>query len=345
MAVPAKAGAQDSPYCRKVRAHVASDAALMFAPTIQAQGLKFPNNGTIDSGVTTGAGYQFRAALTWSPLDFYKGFQVQTTGDADCQQHEVIVSVREVLAQAADYGRLPALEKQAAYLDSKQGEYDAISAKTAERVAAHVSSIRDSAEVRTRVAVLMRLREQNKGEIDRLKARGVEAFRGSLSSLVAAAERESATFERAASHVRSLDPWELRVTGGVIPQDSPVDYFGIVQVGFNFGAFSRNAEESRYRAARADELKSARYELRSEVAQFHAHVKSTAAQAKRELAILEKQAAMLAADKAAVENADASNGALALALITLDTILVESERTYLTNLIAELARLENDNVR
>jgi hypothetical protein len=317
----------------------------MFAPTVQAQGIKFPSNGALGTGVTAGDGYQFRAALSWSPLDFYKGFQVKSVGTADCQQHEVVVSVREVLTQAGDYGRLPALKKQVAYLDEAKTECDRISAKSEERVAAHVSSIHDSAEVRGRITHVMRSRERSQGEIDRLQARGVEAFRGSLTALVSAAERETMAFEKQASHVRSLDAWDFRVTGGVVPQVQPVDYFGVVQIGFNFGAFSHNAQESRYLSARADELTKARYELRAQVEQFRAHIKSTAAQARRELTIVEKQSAMLAADKAAIESADSANAAQALALITLDSILVESERVYLTNLTAELARLENDNVR
>ena len=339
------ARAEDSPNCRKVRARAASDAALLYAPTVQAQGIKFPNNGTIDSGVTTGAGYQFRAALTFSPLDFYKGFRVQRVGEADCQQHEQVVSAREILAQGSDYGRLPALRKQVEYLDSRRSDYEAITAKSDERVAAHVSSLRDAAELRSRVAVLMRSREQSQGDADRLEARGVEAFRGSLVTLVSAAEQEMMRFEQEASHVRKLDAWDFRVTGGVIPQDRPVDYFGIVQVGFNFGAFSRNAQEARYLEARSDELKKARHELRDEVQKFQAQLKSASAQAKRELAIVDKHAELLTADKQTLEQTDSSNAAHALALISLDSILVESERVYLNNLITELARLENDHGR
>ncbi|HVH40990.1 MAG TPA: hypothetical protein VM925_01565 [Labilithrix sp.] len=336
---------ESSPYCRKVRARAASDAALLFAPTVQAQGIKFPNNGTVDSGVTTGAGYQFRAALTFSPLDFYKGFRVKSVGEADCQQHEHIVTTREILMQGSDYGRLPALRKQVEFLDGRRDEMDGTVEKTTERVAAHVASIRDAAEVRARIAVLMRAREQSQGDADRLVARGVEAFHGSLLTLVAAAEQDAMKFEREASHVRTLDAWDLRLTGGVIPQDRPVDYFGIVQVGFNFGSFSRNAQESRYLEARSDEMKKARYELRDEVQKFRAQLKTASAQAKRELAIVDKQAAMLVKDKESLEGSDSAGAAQALALISLDSILVESERVYLNTLITELARLENDNGR
>jgi hypothetical protein len=117
-----------------------------------------------------------------------------------------------------------------------------------------------------------------------------------------------------------------------------MDYFGMVQLGFNFGAFSQSAQESRYLEARSDELKRERYELRDAVATFESEVAAAAAQAKRELAIVEEQAASLAKDKSVVEGADGN--AQALTLLTLDGILVESERIHLEALASELARLE-----
>lgn len=339
------ASAEESAYCEKVRARASSDAALLFAPSVQAQGIKFPQDGRVDTGVTVGAGYQFRAGLSISPLDVYKGVRVKRVGEADCGQHEVVLSAREVLAQASELGRLPALEKQTAFLEAKQPELDALVAKTEERLAAHVISITEAAEIRGRAAAVVRAREQHRGEADRLRIRNTEAFRGSISELVAKAEKETMHFEREVSHVRTLDAWDVRVTGGVVPQDKPVDFYGMVMVGFNFGSFSRNAAESRYLSARERELATARYELRSQLGQFRAQVKSATEQAKRELAIVDKQAAMLAADKQTIEQADPTSGHHALAVIALDSVLVESERVYLTNLINELARLENPDVR
>lgn len=343
VALERSAIAEESAYCEKARARAASDASLLFAPTVQAQGIKFPNNGTIDSGVTTGAGYQFRASLSISPLDMYKGVRVTRVGEADCERHEVVASARDILAQATDAGRLPALEKQVEFIDSKKTEWEAIAAKTDERVEAHVTSLRDAAEVRARIAAVLRAREQHRGDAERLKLRSVEAFRGSLGQLVAKAEKETMEYERAVSHVRTLDAWDFRVTGGVIPQDKPVDFFGMVVIGFNFGAFHRNSAESRYLDARSRELAQARYELRTQLYQFRTQVKSARAQAKRELEIVDKQAALLAADKATIEKSDISNSAQALSLLSLDSILIESERVYLNTLIAELSRLENDD--
>jgi hypothetical protein len=337
------ARAEESAYCKKVRARAASNAALLYAPTIQAQGIKFPNDGRIDTGATTGTGYQFRASLSVSPLDMYKGARVTRVGEADCKQHDAAAVVRDLVADPADFGRLTALTKQVEFLDSRRAQWEAIGRASDERLAAHVSSLREAAEVQARLAAITRSREHQRGEAARLGAAGVDTPSGSLRALVAAAENEAMRFEREASHVRSLEPWDVRVTGGVIPREGPVETFGFVLVGLNLGTFSRNAAESRYLDARADELRGARYELRDQLARFRAAVKSTAEAARRELAIVNSQLALLASDRSALEHADAPNAAQALALTSLDMILVESERTYLTTLVEELSRVENED--
>lgn len=337
------AAAEDSPYCQKVRARASSDAALLYAPSLQAQGIKFPNNGTIDSGVTTGAGYQFRAALTWSPLDVYKGVSLKRVGEADCQAHEDTTNAHEAIEGAADVGRLPALKAEIAFLDAKHDRIDAISAKTEERVQAHVASIHDSAEVRSRLAMLEKMRAQADGEARSIAARAPLDAQASLEALVAVSDRDAMKLEREASHVRKISAWDVRLTGGVIPQDTPVDYYGIVQVGFNFGAFSQASAERRYLTARERELASARYELRDQLARFRAEVKASASHARREMELLGHHAEMLAADRAKLEASDAPSVAQALALVELDEIAVQTERTYWTTLFAELTKLENKN--
>ena len=160
--------------------------------------------------------------------------------------------------------------------------------------------------------------------------------------LVDAADRQVMQLERDASHVRSLAAWDVRVTGGVIPQPDQVDYFGMLQVGFNLGAFSRNAQETQYLDARAEELRRARYELRDQVETFRRQIRSAIAQAKRELSVVDRQAKMLAADRSALGQADAPNAPHALAMIDLDAVLVESERVFLAALITELAHFEEN---
>jgi hypothetical protein len=334
------ASAEESPYCRKVRARAGAQAALLYAPTVQAQAIKFPNNGTTDSGVTTGAGNQFRASVSFSPLDFYKGFRVASTADADCRHHESFITLQEVLAEGADVGRLPALRRQKELLEARQAVLDALVAKVNERFEAHLSSLLELAEVRGRVAELARKRAQVAGDVARLEALGLDSYRGMLSTLIDQSDRDAMTFEREASHVRSLDAWEFKFSGGIIPQDHPVDYFAVVQVGFNFGAFTHNAQESKYLDARADELKKAKYELHDQVRKYRDGIAIGVTQARRELAIVDKQLEQLTTARASLERAEAPGAAHALSLVEIDIISAESEQTLLTELTAQLSRFQ-----
>ena len=342
LAAGAPARAEESPYCAKVRARAEADASLLFAPTLQAQGIKFPNNGTIDAGVTVGRDYQLRAGATWSPLDFYKGFRVLDVGDADCERHEAALNVQEALAFGIDLGRLPALEKQDRFLESKRPTWEQHLAAAEQRLEAHVASLLEVNEVRARGAELARKHAQVKGELERLRLRGVPAQRGALGSLVAAADERSMRYEREVKHVRSLDAWDLRVTGGVVPH-SGGDFFGVVQLGFNLGAFSRNAAESRYLTARAEELRGARYEAREGVRRLREQARSAVQQARRELEILDKQAARVEQGRALLEGSEAPNAPQARTVIELESIFLESDRVFLTALVEELSRLEEKN--
>src|SRR5688500_5444918 len=96
--VATSASADDSPYCQKVRARAAGDAALLYSPTVQAQAIRFPRSGAIDTGLYIGSGVQVRGVLTWSPLDAYRGVHVEDAAERDCAQHEAQVSVTQVLA-------------------------------------------------------------------------------------------------------------------------------------------------------------------------------------------------------------------------------------------------------
>lgn len=334
------ASAEESPYCQKVHARATGDAALLMAPTLQAQGIRFPRNGAYDTGVTVGQGMQFRAALAWSPLDFYRGFRVQSAADYDCARHEARVSAEELLAVGVEYGRLPALRREATFLDARRSSWETIVAAGDDRLAAHVTSLLDANEIRARGAELARKREQIAGDVSRLEALHVDEYRGMLGSLSTRIDDTTMQYEREVSHLRSLDAWTVSVTGGVVPQTAPVDWFGAVQIGFNFGAFTRNAAETRYLAAREAEVRGARYEVRAQLRRFQEQLAAEARQAERELAITDKKLSTLATARAAVAGAEAApNGPHALAVLDLEMIFAEADRVYLSALVTELGKL------
>src|SRR5262245_33299074 len=97
-ALPAIARAEDSAYCRKVRAQAAADRSLLQWPRVFLEGIRFPTSSRLDLGPTVGNNYQGRVGLVFSPLDVYRGELVRRVGDADCADHEAAAHIDDALA-------------------------------------------------------------------------------------------------------------------------------------------------------------------------------------------------------------------------------------------------------
>src|SRR5262245_3641386 len=93
---PAVAEAQQSPYCKQVRARAASDADALMLPRVMVQGIHFARGAQLEGFPITPTGYQLRAGFGFSPVDFYKGRGVLRAGDADCKRHEASVVLDDV---------------------------------------------------------------------------------------------------------------------------------------------------------------------------------------------------------------------------------------------------------
>lgn len=340
--------AEDSAYCRKVHARAAADSALLYAPTARAEALKLPTaiqpGGRIDP-IGQGTSYQLRAGLSVSAIDIYKGSRLSHVADADCAHHEAVFAAQELLSVGLELGRLAALRDQAAYLESRRDRWEEITRKTNERFEAKTMTLLNVADVRARAASLARRHVQLGADIARLEALGLDKQPASIERLIAAVERTGMRYEREASHVRSLDAWDINVTGGYVPPILDArrsDFFGLVQVSYNLGGPWRNAAESRYLSAREEELKTAKYELRRQLTQFREQARRSNAHAKRELQIVERAIEVLLADRAAVDQSDAPSVFYASAMLELELIGAESDRAYLTTLIRELSRVEEN---
>ena len=340
--------ADDSAYCRRVHARADSDAALLIGPTVRAEAIKLPSslqaNGRVDP-TAGGSSYQFRAGATVSAVGMYKGFRLGSVADADCAQHQAITNAQELLEQAPDFGRLSALRDQAVFLDGRRSTWETISSKMSERFAAQAVTLLNVEDVRTRSALLMRRRAQIGGEIARIEATGVESNRGQVSQLIRSIETTSMKYEREVSHLRSLDAFDIHVTGGYVPpifDATRSDFFGLVQVSYNLGGPWRNSAENRFLSARDEELKTARYELQRQLKLFRSHVKAALAGAKQELDIVEKNVSALKADRASIEGSDAPSAAYAQAMTDLELISSEADKVFLAGFIRELSHVEEN---
>jgi hypothetical protein len=343
------ASAEESAYCRKVHARASSDSALLYAPAARAEALKLPTaiqpGGRIDP-VGAGNSYQFRAGLSISAVNIYKGTRLSHVADADCAHHEAVFAAQELLSLGLEVGRLAALRSQAEYLESRRPDWEDITKKTDERFQAKTTTLLNVVDVRARATTLVRRQLQVQSDVARLEAIGIDKHSASIDRLMNAVDSSAMRYEREASHVRSLDAWDINVTGGYVPpilDATRSDFFGLVQISYNLGGPWRNAAESRYLAAREEELKNAKHELRRQLAVFRDQAKRANAHARRELEVIERSIAVLRADRTAVESSDAPSVFYASSMLDLELIGAESERVYLAALIRELSKVEEEN--
>ena len=349
VAIAAPAQAQESAYCQKVRARAAADSALLFAPSVRVEGVKLPSaiqpRGGLDATAQTGAEYQLRAGGALNLINVYKGTRVVAVADADCAQHEATMTAQELLAQAPDFGRLAALRSQVQFLDSRQAAWEAITTKMSERFAAQSSTLLNVEDVRARASLIARRRAQLGGEVSRIEATGLEGRRGKVSALIHAVETTAMSYEREVSHLRSLDAWDLNLTGGYVPpvlNSDRNDFFAVVQVSYNLGGPWHTSAEGRYLRARGEELKTARYETHRQLRIFREQMKGAIVAAKQELAIVDKNLAALRADRVGVEGSDAPLAAYATAMLDLELISGEADQLFLTAYIRGLSHVEEN---
>jgi hypothetical protein len=334
------APASMSPYCRRIRARTEADAALLRAPRIIGEAIRFPTSSRIDLGPTVGNGFQLRAAVTFSALDFYRSTMLERAGDADCRAHDAAERVRIGLEDLPDLGRLPALRAQAAYLDAHRAEWRAVLAKASEQLAARLVTAVEYHELRRLTQALERKSADVEGEIDRLQAAaGAAATPQELDALARAAIAEADASERADAQVRALDPWGFKITGGFIPPvgSSPTDWFGVAELSYSLGAMPwRTRADARAVEARAEEVRHARYELPARLDDLKRGLAGELSAAKRQLAVVEAELSSTETLRAALEGSDAPNVSNARATLIVERLDAESERVFLRALLGVL---------
>jgi hypothetical protein len=328
-----------SPYCRKVRARAAADAALLRAPRIVGEGIRFPSNNRIDLGPTVGNGFQLRAALSITPTDIYRGSVLERAGDADCRAHDAAERLRLGLEDVSDLGRLPALRAQSAYLDEHRAEWRALLAKAGRQLAARLVTAVEYHELSRLTQTLERKSAAVAGEIDRLQA-GAETISTpkELGALARASVVEDDEAERAYARLRGLDPWALKLTGGIIPPlgGEPFDWFAIAELSYNLGAPWHADADARAGEARADEARHARYELPARLDDAKRGLAAERSATKRALAAVESELASTESMGATLEGGDAPNLEHARATLIVERLDAESDRVFLRTLLGTL---------
>ncbi|CAN5774734.1 hypothetical protein BH11MYX4_BH11MYX4_29420 [soil metagenome] len=331
-AADASADEASTDYCRKVTATAQADAALLFAPTLSAQVIRFPQGGIADkTGLQTGSGVQPRASITVGLVDMVRGAGVLDVARADCRRQERAVTLEEVLAQRADIGKLPALEKKLELFRARRPEVQALVRNAEERFAAHTATLLEVHELRRQAADLDRKAWETERDIELLTRRGFVPPAQPIAKLLEEYEARALEHEGAITHVRKIQPWQLNVTAGMTVQPT-VDAFGVVELSYNVGGLFRNPAENRALEARKQEIHRARYEVRHQVETLLEELRIEARRSQEQLASFDEELARIARERASLDGLDAPNKSQVLAALTLEAIALEAERAYLAAL-------------
>ncbi len=339
--VPANAHADEN-YCDKVRARSGADSALLFAPSARVSGVKVPQIGASVDPTNIGTEYQLRGELSMSATNFYKGTIVNKVAEADCDVHKNAVVAQELVMRASDLGRLGALTDELAFLDAQKPAWDAVGAKMQERLEAKTTTLTEVADVRTRTVMLDRERAQVRGDLERLTAIGWNPGTIDVARLAQQLVQDSSRLENEVTRLRAVDPWDVSVMGGYVPPvaSSKNDWYGVVQLTYNFGGLWRSSRDNRYLEARERELKTARYELPHQLEVLKKHVEIARAQARTELAIVVARMSEVTQNRAQLAQSESTLAPHALAMLDLELIASGADKTFLEGLLRELGRIQ-----
>lgn len=341
--LPVVAMADESAYCRKVRARAAADAAQLMSPQLVVQGMRFPRYLTglplSDLESTGTSPYQARAGLAFSPLELVKGLALTREANHDCEQEVTQATLEEFLENAESSARLPALRSQVSWLEATAPRWRAVVGKEEVRFERHVITLFELNQVRMRGNALERQLVQAGGEAERLEARGYQRPLESPADLLQRSLSHSLQLERELSSGRTLSSWNVRLTAGVVASDRPLDWYGLAELSVHLGAPWQRRPEQDALAARTDELRHDRRGVEVRVHELTRHLGLLREQARRELELVEAQLASVSQTRAVLERSDSPDVGFAVSLLTCDEWLAQSERTYLTAFIDELSSL------
>lgn len=334
------ASGQVSPYCAKVRERAADDAALLVAPRLVLQALRFPDNGRLEGGTIVGQGVETRAGLAYSVTDLYKGLALLRVADADCRAHEARSQLEAAVGAGDDGPRAAALRAEIAFLESRHAEVQDAVAHAAARFEEHVITLVELGNIRDRADALERKLLQARGQAAEIEARrGPGEARATPPShgLARTYADAAGDLDRATERVRSGEPWQLDMAAGIIPS-SRVDWYGIVQLGFNLGGLARSGHAARFARAHEDEIAHAPYELGPRVSQHRQQLIAKLEESRAELTLVDRQLETVQSTAQALDLAEAPHLVHQREVLALDGLALEAERAFQSAYLAALQR-------
>lgn len=333
------ARAEESAYCRKVKARAAADAVLLMAPKLTAEALHFPANGSPPLARSSSAGVELRAGLSYSPIDAIRGSLLTRVGEADCRFHAAATALDDVLSQAVDRSELAAHRAEAEQLAARHGDWQT-TLKDAERaLAAGRLTLTELNDLRSATRELERRWLDAELSVARLEARldGLPRARAALGRGYVERGNE---LEQSVSELRVFDPWTLDIAGGIATLgDERPEWFGFAELRYSLGGLFRSSRESSYLQARDAELREAPYERARKLAALRRLASVELANARRKLASTEAELSLLQQALAAFAGVDAAAAAQGRTKVLIERVSAEADAAFLRAKLRELFSL------
>ena len=346
------AHADESAYCRKVKARAAADSMLLMAPKLTAEALHFPASSrpalARESG-SGGPGIELRAGLSYSPVDAVRGKLLTRISEADCQYHDAATEIDDLLLQATDRSELVAHRAEAEHLSARRPDWQRTLQDAEGALAAGLLTLSELQDLRRSTRDLEQRWLDAQLEVSRLEARldGRHAPGRSPSgpprpgALGRGHLERAGELEQAVSKLRAFDPWSFQITGGVatLTDEQRPAWFGFAELSYSLGGLFRGSSEASYLRARDEELRQAPYERASKLAALRKLVGAEYANARRKLEVTEAELNYLQQAIGAFNGVDSAGAAQGRTKVLIEQISVETDAVFLRSKLRELVSL------
>jgi hypothetical protein len=318
-------------YCERVREAGQSAAAVLLGPRVGVQVIKFPAEGDLTlAAQTTGSETQFRSYAQYSLTDAYRGTLMLKLGDAECRRQRLAQPLEDAIRLGTDQGRRDALSLKLRFLRENDEAVAAAESDAEARHRAEVGTVVELIEIQTLASAFRAQEAETEDEIARLTASALAEPTAPLSRQASEYERASMDTEELGARIRQVAPWGLSLSGGVaVTAAVPADWFGTVDLSYNFGDLVQGPAEHRLLAARQRELESASYELPAAARAVDTALNQSVAQLKRQTSVVEKEVEDLRAEESLVETSDAPGRLTLISVVKLRRIVAQAQLVYL----------------
>jgi hypothetical protein len=280
-AQPAAPAAADDGYCDFVEGAAGATAATLQSPELFGQFGYIEQPTFAETPGADTSNLRLIGGVRYSLTNIFVGSATKRRASADCRRHKAIATVRGGSEATATLARLKVL-------DEAQVEADRILAQVTADLEARRITAPEAMSTRLRVDELRGAAANARRELASMAPPSTE----SLDSLLAAYRSADADVEASEARLRTMSAYDVSVRFGadrfLEGANANTNFFGVVQVGINFGALWLGGSNDRAAAGRK------RYVLATQEAQQQA-VAVPAEQLRATLDVETKRATQVAA--------------------------------------------------